>query len=239
MARTNKAANERPTNGDEQQNSELGNEVQQSETHEPEVNLGDNGGSNTTDTGDQYGATEATTPKKRGRPAGSKNRTKAQETIFVQEQVAGGSQEKKKKQSAKFLSQEESTNLTKQILSITDFLAERYLGQQAKMMDEEKLLVEFGLPNILQSIELSTVEKASSMLYPLACFTGVTMYGIRVSGIMMENYRKNKKQKEQEQFNEEMNETFQQESVESNKYKASPNGEVDWSNKHNFAVRGY
>lgn len=234
MARTNSKSDERITNDDGNENISIGTEVSNSEPIESGTESGTESGNNTSDTTETTGTTAAAGKRKRGRPIGSTNKAKNQETIYVQDQVK---QSKSSKQSVKFLSPEESIKLTKQLIDTTEFIATRFISPEAKMMDEERLLLEFSLPNYLQTIELSTVEKASSLLYPLAALTGATMYAIRLSALTIEKYKTNKQKRETEQVETEVSQ-YQEESTDK-KYKSSTNGEVDWTNRKDIPIRGY
>ena len=153
-------------------------------------------GTGTTDSTSGGSSTETTLkpPKRhRGRPKGSKN--KNQETISFQEKEtvnSDGTTTPKyvpKNKKSKFLSDEECEQTAEFIISTVNDLASNFIDDSAKMNMLETTLIGLALPKYLATLETSSIEKGSKLLYPLMGILGVTVYGIRVASIIVDKSR--------------------------------------------------
>lgn len=187
------------------------------------VNLDDFGNGETTDTNKQDGSTEVgssteygnntilqPTPNQtrgRGRPKGSRNKTSNnQETISLQDEevkfdknanVNSNSKVKSKKSNAKLLSEEEVSNTSQFILTTIQTLAVQMVGEEAAFNNIETMLLSISLPQYLATLEVSTIDKTTKLLYPIALLAGFGMYGLRISNVVLEK-RKAEQQKRKE-----------------------------------------
>ena len=127
--------------------------------------------------------------RKRGRPR--KEETTKEDSFSIQEEKVKISH--KAKRSKNFMTDSEAKNATEFVLSLIDGFAVSSLGNEAKLNLTEKIILENSLPKLLTSIESNTVEKASTVLYPLAVLTGFSIYAIRLFSIYSE---KNLKEQE-------------------------------------------
>lgn len=133
----------------------------------------------------------------RGRPIGSKNKNSAnKETISLQDEevkfdknanVNANSKVKTKKSNAKLLSEEEVNNTSQFILTTIQTLAIQMIGNEAAFNNIETMLLSISLPQYLATLEVSTIDKTTKLLYPIALLAGFGMYGLRISNVVLEN----------------------------------------------------
>lgn len=132
----------------------------------------------------------------RGRPTGSKNKNSAnKETISLQDEevrfdkdanVNANSKVKTKKSNAKLLSEEEVNNTSQFILTTIQTLAIQMVGNEAAFNNIETMLLSISLPQYLATLEVSTIDKTTKLLYPIALLAGFGMYGLRISNVVLE-----------------------------------------------------
>lgn len=116
--------------------------------------------------------------RKRGRPR--KEESQKDSFTIQEEKVKLTSKAKRTKN---FMTDSEAKNATEFALSLLEGFSVSALGNEARLNVTEKIILENSLPKLLTSIESSTVEKASNVLYPLAVMTGFTIYGLRLLSI--------------------------------------------------------
>ena len=153
-----------------------------------------------TDTGSrENGETTLTPPqRKRGRPFGSKNRSKTNttQTINLQEETIDSSGKElptyKSKKKTKFLSEDEAQQTANFILETTNALAVGLLGNEAALNLVETSLLSISLPKYLATLEIDSIERGSKLMYPLLGIVGVSLYGMRLTGIVMEKRKQAK-----------------------------------------------
>lgn len=133
-------------------------------------------------------------PKRRGRPKGSKNKPKNQEENITnetrtdsEEKWIGTVSEKvtvkakrgrPKKQN--FMSIEEASTTANFIVDTAEGFAVQFFGDDGRLNFIEASLIRTSLPKLLTTLEVSTVDKASGILTPLALLAGCGMYGLRL-----------------------------------------------------------
>jgi len=169
-----------------------------------EQETGAGAGTDSTSSGNTGNTSNELTAAKRGRgrPKGSTNKTrKEKEVIGLQEEEVktgnSGSTNfyKKKENTRKFLSEEEANNTANFILTTVNELAVNFIDSEAGFNALELTLLNMSLPKYLATLELSTLEKGSNLLYPIAGLLGGGMYALRVGSIL---YAKTKVKKEVE-----------------------------------------
>lgn len=132
------------------------------------------------------------TPRKRGRPKGSRNK---KETITVQKEAVKGKGYKPNKIDKEpekvYYSEQEAKSTSDFILSTVQTVMYSLVGEVAEFNTVEKILLESSLPKYLQTVELSKLAQTSNALYPLAALVGVSLYGLRIGSAYLEQ-RKDK-----------------------------------------------
>lgn len=135
----------------------------------------------------EVGDTE--TKRGRGRPKGSKNRNK--ENIFqgeVGQTEVKRSRSKKQKtdETEKFVSAEEAQQISTLVLAVIEQFGINLVGEDGHYSMIENTILNASLPAYLATMKKSTVEKVSSIAYPIAILAGFSMYGIRLGNIKKE-----------------------------------------------------
>lgn len=151
--------------------------------------------------GSDYGSSTILQPapnqtRGRGRPKGSRNKsTTNKETISLQDEevkfdknanVNANSKVKSKKSNEKLLSEETVNNTTQFILTTIQTLAVQMIGDEASFNNIETMLLSISLPQYLATLEVSTFDKTTKLLYPIALLAGFGMYGLRISNVVLE-----------------------------------------------------
>lgn len=151
---------------------------------------------------------------RRGRPKGSTNK---KTTIFLETEAAvdtdeltddvlksatksvKNSEAYKKRKSGKFYTEKQAQETTDLILNTINGIAIGFIGEEASMNGIEASLLNISLPQYLQTLEISTVEKTSAILYPMIGLVGISLYGLRLSSIIMEKRKQENTIHEQQQ----------------------------------------
>lgn len=233
MARTNKSEVRELENRIEPENSTSGTEDRPNETTTTEE-TGNSGNTTRSSSGNEE--TELNPPKRqRGRPKGSTNKNK--ETISLQEEERLNSKNYSSKKSARFLTKEEAQKTTEFILSTVNDLAVNFIDKEAALNPIETSLLAMSLPEYLSSIELSKLEQGSRILYPIMAIAGISLYGLRVSSIVIEKRKQEKLNKQKLRPFEENNTEVQTEPEPINNYPVE--SEPEWTaanlNKQNIS----
>lgn len=126
--------------------------------------------------------------KKRGRPKGSKNKNKSttntsEETADFSEETVKGLGSVKVKSKKRVMDSDDANKITEFILTTVQNLAVQSLGNDAAMNMIEITLLGTSLPKLLTSLEVSTVERMSGVLYPIMGIMGVGLYGLRIASL--------------------------------------------------------
>jgi hypothetical protein len=143
--------------------------------------------------------TELPTPIKRGRgrPKGSTNKPK--DTATIQAETLGIPSYKKQTNKSTKMSEDNADKTALFILDITQKVVTSAFKVDGSFNEVENTLLGMSISNYLQSVEFSTVEKMSKILYPLAAIAGVSMYGLRVANSIQEKRLQEQEQRKQEQ----------------------------------------
>jgi len=233
MVRSNKSEVRELENRIEPENSTSGTEDRTDKTNTPEE---DGNSRNTSGSSSGIGETELNPPKRqRGRPKGSTNKSK--ETITLQEEERLNSKSYTSKKSSRFLTKEEAQKTTEFILSTVNDLAVNFVDKDAALNPIETSLLAMSLPEYLTSIELSKLEQGSRILYPIMAIAGISLYGLRVSSIVIEKRKQEKLNKQKLRPFEENNTVPETEPEAINHYPVE--SEPEWAaanlNKQNIS----
>lgn len=137
--------------------------------------------------------------RKRGRPRKDEIKTEQTDSFTIQEEKV--KIKHKAKKTKNFMTDSEAKNATEFVLSVMEGFSVSALGNEARLNVTEKIILENSLPKLLTSIESNTVERASSVLYPLAVLTGFSIYGLRLLSIYNAKVEQDKAEQENNEDN--------------------------------------
>jgi hypothetical protein len=125
---------------------------------------------------------QAQTKRGRGRP----RKTEAETVSVSEERIKIPKEKKQPSLKGKFIDDDKAHEMTTNFLMMVEMFAVNMLGEQAAFNLVERTVLQASFAKMIASMEISTIDRASKILYPAGIIAGTSMYGLRLASLYNE-----------------------------------------------------